>query len=428
MDDKVAAALPSPPPPSPAPRPPSFLRALRHRPFFLLWASQLISQSGDFVFDIALLWLVLETTGSVFAVGLVVTAMLVPAVLLGPVLGVYIDRWPRRPLLIATNVLEGVLVAGLSGLVLDHAAGLDVILAVVVALGAGAQVVRIASSALVPQTVSTDDLAPANSLLSFSGSFNQVVGLSIGGVAVAAFGVALPIEYDALSFFLAAALLLGVPRAVGQPGPTAAGTDPTGFRAQFVEGFAFVRSQRFLIEIILLGMVVNFFGNAINALLAPYAALVLHGGPTTYGSLGAILAVGSIVGAFVAGKVNARRFAGKLLFGGSIASGAVIALLGLTSDVYLALAEMFGLGALLAITNVPMLTLVQAKVPARLMGRSMAVLFSLLVAMGPFGSFFAGSFAAARGVASVFLFAGIAIMVADSVGFAVMSELRNVEY
>ena len=428
MDDTVEVVLPSSPPPSPTARPPSFVRALRHRPFFLLWASQLISQSGDFVFDVALLWLVLETTGSVFAVGLVVTAMLVPAVLLGPVLGVYIDRWPRRTLLFATNVFEGVLVAMLSGLVLGHAAGLEVILAIVVALGAGAQVVRIASSALVPQTVGTDDLAPANSLLSFSGSFNQVVGLSIGGVAVAAFGVALPIEYDALSFFLAAALLLAIPRAVGRPAPTAAGTDPEGFRAQFVEGFAFVRSQRFLVEIIVLGMIVNFFANALNALLAPYAALVLHGGPTTYGSLGAVLAAGSILGAFIAGKINARRSAGKLLLGGSIAAGAVIATLGLTSDVYLALAEMFALGALLAITNVPMLTLVQAKVPGRLMGRSMAVLFSLVVAAGPFGSLFAGSFAAARGVASVFLFAGIAIMVADSVGFAVMSELRNVEY
>ena len=72
---------------------PSFGRALRSRPFFLLWLSQLISQSGDFVFEVALLWLVLEVTGSVFAVGLVVAVTLLPSVVLGPFLGVLVDRW-----------------------------------------------------------------------------------------------------------------------------------------------------------------------------------------------------------------------------------------------------------------------------------------------------------------------------------------------
>lgn len=66
---------------------PSYRRALGNRPFFLLWLSQLISQSGDFVFDVALLWLVLEVTGSVFAVGVVVAIIALPGVVLGPFLG-----------------------------------------------------------------------------------------------------------------------------------------------------------------------------------------------------------------------------------------------------------------------------------------------------------------------------------------------------
>ncbi|MGI0155707.1 MAG: MFS transporter, partial [Thermoplasmata archaeon] len=267
--------------PPPAPAAPSFARALGHRPFLLLWSSQLISQSGDFVFEVALLWLVLQQTGSAFYVGVVVAATLVPVVVLGPFLGVYVDRWPRRTILILTNGLEAVLVAGLSGLILAHAANIGGIVAIVVALATGGQVVRITSTAIVPQTVRTEDLAPANSLLSFSSSFNQVVGLSIGGVVVALFGVTIPIEYDALTFFAAALLLFTISGRTPAPSP-APERKPGAFRREFSEGLTFIRGNRFMLELIVIGVIVNFFGNGIFALFAPYASFVLHGGAAVY--------------------------------------------------------------------------------------------------------------------------------------------------
>jgi len=171
---------------------PSFRRTLANRPFLFVWVAQLISQSGDFIFEVALLWLVLAITGSAFAVGLVVTGTILPAVLLGPILGVYVDRWNRRRTLMITNVVEGITVAGLSVLVLTGRVDLVGLLAVVFALGTGATLVRTATNAYVPSVVSVDDLPPANSLLQFSGSFNQIIGLSLGGVFVAAFGIACP--------------------------------------------------------------------------------------------------------------------------------------------------------------------------------------------------------------------------------------------
>lgn len=415
------------PPPFSASDRPSFRRALGHRPFFLLWLAQLLSQSGDFVFDVALVWLVLESTGSAFAVGLVVTASLVPAVLLGPFLGVYVDRWPRRALLIGTNAAEGVVVALLSGLIVSHAAAFPLLIAIVAALGAGAQVVRITTNAMVPQTVGTVDLPAANGLLSFSSSFNQVVGLSVGGVVVAVLGVTLPIEYDAFSFFLAAGLMAAIPAAVGRPEGVRGGGFAR-FRSDFAEGFAFVRRHRFLLEVIALGIVVNLFANAVTVLWAPYAALSLHGGAATYGFLGAAVAMGAVVGALVAGRIDARRHAGPALFGGALGIGGAILALGLTHQVAPALGEAFGLGVMLSITNIPLLTVVQAKVPARLLGRVTAVLFSVIVAAGPVGTFFAGSFAESTSIATVFLTSGLVIVVIMALGYAFLAELRTVSY
>lgn len=426
--DTPAPVLPTPAPSLPLPSErPSFRRALGQRPFFLLWSSQLVSQSGDFIFDVALLWLVLQTTGSVYAVSLVVVATLVPLVLLGPVLGVYVDRWPRRTILLLTNLGEGILVAALSGLVLTDHAGLTVIIAIVFALGVGSQFVRVTSNAMVPQTVGRSDLGAANSLLSFSNSTTQVIGLSVGGIVVALFGVDVPISYDALTFFVAALIVLFMSPTLGRPEPAPAGTD-SRFASQFSEGVRYVAQQRYLVELIALGLVANFAANAVFALWAPYADLILHGGAATYGFLGAMIAVGAIVGAIIVGKVDTHRTAGKILFAGNAGVGALIIGLGLTRSIPFALLESFAIGVLLSVVNIPLLTLVQAKVPSRLMGRVMSVLMGFILAAAPFGAYFAGALASATSIEFVYVAAGALVIATSGLGVVAMGEVRNVSY
>ena len=405
---------------------PSFGRVLRNRPFFLLWISQLVSQSGDYIFEVALLWLVLQVTGSVFAIGLVVAVFAAPSVLLAPVVGVYVDRWDRRRVLVITNLLEGVVVAALAGTVLLHAVDLSLTLVIVALLGSGGTLVRTASSAMVPQTVPTVDLAPANSLLTFSGSFNQIVGYTLGGVAVALLGVTVPIEYDALSFFIAAALVTGIGSTYGRP-PDAPAT-PSGFVTEFKEGLAFIRANRFLVELIALGFVVNFFGNAAAALFAPYAKLVLHGGASVYGVLVATIAVGTIVGAGVVGKINARRSVGKLLLGGGVGIGALLVGFGLVTTILPAVGVAVTLGVVLAVTNIPISVLIQARVPGRLLGRVGAVLGALIGGAGPLGAFYSGSLAEASSIPTVFLVSGAAVVAIMAFGWLVLGELRRVSY
>ncbi|MCI4372951.1 MAG: MFS transporter, partial [Thermoplasmata archaeon] len=357
----------------------------------------------------------------------VVAVIALPGVLLGPFLGVYVDRWDRRTILIGTNVAEAVVVASLSGLVLAHQVGLTVILVIVFALGTGAQLVRTTSSAMVPQLVATDDLPPANSLLTFSSSVNQIVGLSVGGVVVALFGVNLPIEYDAFSFIAAALIVAAISRSVTQVRETV-NRLASSFFVEFREGLRFIRENGFLVELILLGIIVNFFGSAVSALFAPYAKITLRGGPATYGFLGAAVAIGAIVGAAVVGKLNTRRSAGKYLLSGGVGIGLVFVGLGLTTFVPLAFAEVLLLGVVISITNIPLFVLIQAKVPGRLLGRVMAAFLSFITASGPLGAFFAGAFASATSVGTVLVVSGVFVVGSMLVGSVVMKELREVQY
>jgi dipeptide/tripeptide permease len=82
----------------------------------------------------------------------------------------------------------------------------------------------------------------------------------------------------------------------------------------------------------------------------------------------------------------------------------------------------------LSVINIPLLSVVQAKVPARLMGRVMSVFLSLVLVAAPFGAFFAGSLAAATSIGFVYLAAGVLVIVVAGIGFLLMRELRNLTY
>ncbi|MFY9716736.1 MAG: MFS transporter [Thermoplasmata archaeon] len=413
--------------PSGPSRSPSYRRVLANPPFFRLWTAQLISQSGDYIFEVALLWLVLKLTGSPFEVAVIVTGTIIPGVLLGPFIGVYVDRWDRRRTLIATNVIQGVVIAGLSGLIVTGTEDLLGLFAVVLMLGAGATTVRTATGAYVPSIVAVEDLPPANSLLSQSGSMNQIVGLSIGGVFVALLGVDLPIEYDALTFFAAAVLLLSL---APQPGtnPALARPSPRPFREEFSEGLTFIRTNRFMLELIVIGIIVNFFGIGIFALFAPYAAFVLHGGAADYGALGASVAGGALAGALAIGRVDTRRTAGRYIFIGGVSIGIFILLVGVVHSLLPAIALMVGVGVTVSVTNLPISVVMQAKIPGTMLGRVGGTFGALILATAPFGPLFAGWLAQRWSVSGVFVLSGLIIAVVLGLGALTMSSVRNVEY
>lgn len=425
-----------PPPESPGPRleeaagPPlpdrrqSYRRVLSNRPFFHLWLAQFVSQSGDYVFQVALFWLALSLTHSAFAVGVVVASSILPGVLLGPILGVYIDRWNRRRTLIVTEVVLGALVAALSVVVLRGLTDLAELTAFVLMLGGGATLIRVTTNAYVPSVVPVSDLPSANGLLSVGGSLNQIVGLSVGGAVVALLGVTIPIQYDALSFFVAAGVLIASP--VAGPGlPPEARSSRAGFVEEFREGLRFIRSHRFLLEIIAISVFVNFFGNGIFALYAPYAAFVLQGGAAEYGLLGAASAAGILLGALAMGKVNLHRTGGRYVFVGGAAVGVTMLGLGLVRVLPLALAIIFAMGLALAVTNVPISVVIQAKTPGRILGRVGATLSALVLAAGPAGPIFAGWLAVRTSVADVFVLAGSMVVAVFVVSAATMRSLRS---
>jgi len=363
-------------------------------------------------------------------VGIAVAVMLAPAVLVAPLVGVYVDRINRRDAMIMADIFQGGVVMALSFLFFVNSLTFPVLLVLLFMLSAGSQVTSAATRAIIPSLASPDDLGAANGLFSLTSSFNQLASMGLGGIVVAIFGVAAPILYDGFTFFAAAALLVVIPRlvvALKQPDKTVKDT-PKGFFFELAEGFRFIRQTRILLEVIALAVLVNFFGAMVSALVAPYIKFVLSGNAAAFGFLGAASAFGGIVGAFAAGKMNMRKHVGLLLFAGILAIGASMLIWGLTANLYLALAMGFVTGVGSALANVPFSVLIQAKVPGRLIGRVGSALSASNQSAQPLAALIAGIVVLSLTVGQIFVLSGIAMLVAAVCGLIFFKGLRNAQF
>ena len=117
---------------------------ISNRNFRALWASQTISNSGDTIFSLAVIWYVLTNTNSIILVGLVVAASFLPDILVAPFAGTYIDRFNRRSILMLSYTLQSVLVGGAGILYFLHK--LNFAFAIFTVIGLGIVVYPISNS------------------------------------------------------------------------------------------------------------------------------------------------------------------------------------------------------------------------------------------------------------------------------------------
>ncbi|HET7405089.1 MAG TPA: MFS transporter [Candidatus Bathyarchaeia archaeon] len=411
---------------------PSFRRVLSNRSFSLLWVGQVVSQSGDFIFDVVALWLVLQLTGDIFKVGLTTAIIFLPPVLVGPIAGVYVDRYNRRDILLLSNILQAAIVASIALLYYVGALSFILLLVLLFILNTGAQFVRPTVSATIPSIVSKDDLAAANGLFSITQSLNQIAGFGVGGLLILFLGVDIPIFYDSLTFVFAAVTVSLIARSVlavpEAPQASLGGVGPVSFREKFLEGLRFIRTSRFLLELIALAIVLNFLAGGVQALLAPYSKITVNGNAGTYGTMLAALSLGTVIGSIAVGKIEARKYVGKLLFVGLLGAGGAVAGMGLTTVALYAFGLMFVVGLTLAFVNLPLQVLVQAKVPGQMLGRVFTSLGALVTIATPVAAVTTGSVATSLMIGPTILLYGLLLIAATVGGFLVFGEIRDAKF
>jgi len=187
-------------------RPAGYIELLRrNRDFRLLWLGQVVSQLGDWFDTIALFTLVLRLTGSGRAVGLVLVARFLPSVILGPLSGVFADRFNRRTLMIASDVGRALVVLGFLFVRRPEQVWLVYVLTVL-QLGLSS-FFEPARSAAIPSIVPERELVTSNAISSVTWSAMLTLGAAFGGPVTAWFGTDAAFVIDSLTYVVSALLI-----------------------------------------------------------------------------------------------------------------------------------------------------------------------------------------------------------------------------
>lgn len=186
--------------------PGGYLGLLReNRDFRLLWLGQVVSQLGDWLNSIALFTLVLRLTDSGRAVGLVLVARFLPSVVLGPLAGVVADRFDRRHVMIASDIVRAAVVLGFPFVRRPEHVWLVYFLTVLqLAFSAFFEPAR---TAALPSVVRGPDLVAANSLSSVTWSAMLTLGAAVGGPVAGLFGTDAAFILDSLTYVVSAVLV-----------------------------------------------------------------------------------------------------------------------------------------------------------------------------------------------------------------------------
>ena len=396
--------------------------------FSAFWTGQTISLFGDRLNQVALGVLVLTTTGSAMETGLVFLAATLPTMLLGPIVGPFVDRWDQKRLMVASDLIRGGLV-----LLVPIASQVDIVLVypMVFLVTTVSLFFRPAKTAVVPRLVAPDDLLAANGAVWTGETLADIAGYPLAGLLVAFLGTQLWLAFwlDAASYVISAALLVSItiPPVIRALAPRAIGA-LRAFLGEWRDGWHILRRQPALFQNTLVSAVAQLSVGTTLALTIVYGRDVLDGRfipfPQNYAAIDAAIGLGNLVGGVVVAGLGARAHKGRLVVVGFIAMGLATVLLGLTQNVLLALAAAFVMGIFNLVYIIPTQALFAELTPPGFMGRVVAFRSSLVFGSMTLGMAIASVAAERISVGSIIAFSGLVTAAAGLAG-ALLPAVRD---
>ncbi len=388
----------------------TFRQVLRNRNFLAVWLAQMVSSLGDWLALVALLSLVaFGRRGTPFQVSWVLIAFALPVAVVGPIAGVFVDRWNLKTTMIASDLIRAVLAA-----LLVFPGGLSPIYGIVLALSAVSCFFLPAQTAMIPLLVEKEELLVANAANTQTFYLCKIIGPAAAGLLVAHFGENVCFWLDSLSFVLSAALLATIKVPREREGHSA----PRPVRSELSEGFRFMANHRVILFLTVSVMMAIFAVSFFDALAAVFVRDVLAGSSRLFGILVSLVGAGTIAAAWAVGRFGQRRSKPMMIATGILLMGASVLVLSLWSRtaVVLACALAFGMG--IAGIVVSAQTLLQEETPHDILGRATSAIYSLVTISQVAGFLMAGFVAHWIGILRIYQVVGLAMLATAGFAFA----------
>jgi DHA3 family macrolide efflux protein-like MFS transporter len=399
------------------------------KPFFVLWTGQAFSMFGSQLVQFALIWWLTQETGSGTALAVASIVGLVPQVILGPFVGVLVDRWNRRWTMIVADALVALATLVLAVLFWTGTVEVWQVFVILFIRALGGTFHWPAMQASISLIVPQEKLTRVQGLNEMLNGGMNIIAAPVGALLVSTVSMTAVLAIDLVTAAIAISTLLLV--AIPQPAravDTTASSAIRSMKVDFTAGFRYVRGWRGLLILAGLAMMVNM-------LLAPSFSLMplmvtdhFQGTAWHLGAMEAAISIGIIAGGILLGIWGGfkRRITTTLTGLIGIGLGVVIVGLAPASLFYLAVIGLLFAGVMSAFTNGPLMAIFQAVVAPEMQGRVFALMGSLTAAMMPLGLIIAGPMADIVGVQAWFVMGGIVCIVTGVASFFIR-DLQTLE-
>lgn len=379
----------------------------RYPAFRAIWVANLCSQLGSMIQAIAAAWLMTELTRSHLLIAAVQASATLPILLIGVFAGAIADNYDRRRVMLVAQIGMLVCSGALAAMTWAGLIGPYGLLAFTLAVGAGTALNAPAWQASVRVQVGARDLPQAISLNTIAVNLGRSVGPAIGGVLVAAIGVAAAFGLNAVSYLALIVVLLRWRPAVSPP-------VRRPMLASIRDGLAFCAGSGPVRRILLRGLCIGIGGSALQALLPAVVRETVGADELTFGLLLAGFGTGSIAGALIVTRLRRHLGTETVVRIGAIAYAIAILALALVSRAAV-LFPFLLLGGLafnfcFTIINVAM----QVRAPEAILGRCMAIYQSVSFGGMAIGAWVWGLLADA---------AGAPVALGSAAGFLLLTNL-----
>ena len=359
---------------------------LRHNTDFIkIWFAGLINTFGDSFDTLAMSWLVYELTGSKFWFALNFTINAIPNLVIQPFLGVIVERYSKKLIMVISDIGRALLVFSVVILLSLGITNPYIILLFTFFMTCFETLRQPASTSLLPHILKEDNLENGVSLIQITSTLTSILGTSIAGITIAMFGTTFALGIDLMSFILSA-LILSTLKIDSKNEHIA----NLSFKKSFAEGWSAFIKHPYLVKIATIIFMMQIFLTGINIGLTPITVEIINRGPETIAFFNTIVLIGSLLGAITYPMVSKKLKSYRIfLFFGSLGSIG-LSLIGiipfvnykvLSMSIFLLMLS-FGLGVVNPCLNVSMLKSVDKDVLARVSSFMNAAVYSSM----PLGS------------------------------------------
>ncbi|NOY23293.1 MAG: MFS transporter [Acidobacteria bacterium] len=377
-----------------------------NRYFLPFWLARIVSQVGDGIHSLAILWFSYNVSKSPAVVGLVMISVSLPGILVSPFAGNLADRVNRKIIMAAADFVRFVSVGILAVLAFYHLLGLLTLVLISAVMSVASAFFNPTAMAVLPQIVKKEFLTKANALSQITANVSMILGPLIGMTLISVIGISVAFGLNAISFILSGTLILRIKTALPE-----VPSKREGFFETLKNGVKLLKKYPIAYKMLDKAAVINFFFSSIVIVIPILSGTVYRMGAKGIGYMMSAFGFGMLISSLVLsfGKLG---FTPKAKLTVSLfVMGAFLISFGTIYNFNMTLLSLFFIGFSINFANINLISLYQEFLPNEILGRVMAFLSAIALSLQPFSYGVTGVLVDAAGIRLFMAVSGVIVMV-----------------